>query len=158
MRVSLSRNSIRASAVLGGALAALSAVTPANAVEPTLSFGTSFGGTSINHFTTVPNGALFDADIITLQPGINAGIVGLLADATPLDTACATGTFVLHPKTGTPEEIPVGTSCGIPFPFLVAASRAAGDYAEICAIVEVTQRTGATSAQRTETCFRFPND
>ncbi|MVU77199.1 hypothetical protein GPX89_08055 [Nocardia sp. ET3-3] len=161
MRTSLSRTAGSAVAVLGGALAVAAATAPpASAVEPTLSFGTSFGGTSINHFTTVPNGALFDADIVTLQPGINAGIVGVLADATPLDDTCATGSFVFHPKNGAPEVVPVGVSCGLPFPFLVAAARPAGDYAEVCGVVDVApaRPAGAAAVQHTETCFRFPND
>ncbi|QLY30472.1 hypothetical protein H0264_36060 [Nocardia huaxiensis] len=148
-------------AALGGAVALAVGVTApsAQALEPTLSFGTSFGGTSVNHFTTVPSGALFDGDIITLQPGINAGVIGVLADATPLDNTCATGKFVFHAKTGAVDEVPVGTSCGLPFPYLVAAPRPAGDYAEVCGVVDVSAPgTDPANAQRTETCFRFPND
>ncbi|MGW4245458.1 hypothetical protein, partial [Nocardia sp. NPDC004722] len=51
-------------AVTGSALAMSAALgTPAaDAVEPMLSWGTSFGGTSINHLTTAPAGAVFDGD------------------------------------------------------------------------------------------------
>lgn len=155
---------------IGGTLAAATiGASNAAAAEPTISWGTSFGGTSINHFTTAPNGALFDGDIITVQPGINAGIVGLLADATPGDRTCATGRFVLYPKTGAPEVLPVGTSCGIPFPYLVVAARPAGDYAEVCGEVDVADPSAAagisdpspireTTTQHTETCFRLPNE
>lgn len=123
----------------------------ASALEPTLSFGTSFGGTSVNHFTTAPNGALFDGDIATLNPSIQPGVLGVLADATPFDNTCARGEFVFYPKSGAPETIPVGTSCGLLFPYLVLAPQPAGAYAEVCAVVTVVE-------QRTETCFRFPND
>ncbi|MGX1778815.1 hypothetical protein ACWIGW_42385 [Nocardia brasiliensis] len=139
--------------VLAAGTAALTAVgaPTAAAVEPTLSWGTSFGGTSINHFTTVPNGALFDGDIATLNPMIQPGVLGVLADATPYDQVCTTAELVFQPKSGSPETIPVGTSCGAPIPYLLVATRPAGDYAEVCGVVTV-------AAQRTETCFRFPND
>ncbi|MEV6275221.1 hypothetical protein [Nocardia sp. NPDC051832] len=154
------RKSILAALLALGTLvaAATTGAGGANALEPTLSFGTSFGGTSVNHFTTVPSGALFDGDIVTLTPGINAGIIGILADATPLDNTCATGTFVFETKAGAKENVPVGTSCGLPFPYLAIAAKRSGDYAEVCAVVEVAARQPGAPVQRTENCFRFPND
>ncbi|MGV9413085.1 hypothetical protein ACWDOP_24535 [Nocardia sp. NPDC003693] len=156
------RNSLLVPAIALGvfAAAATSAVPSATALEPTLSFGSSLGGTSLNHFTTVPSGALFDGDIVTLAPSVNAGIIGVLADATPFDGFCATGTFVFEAKSGAKEEVLVGTSCGSPLPYLAVAVRAAGDYAEVCAVVEIAAQPGNGNdpVQRTENCFRFPND
>ncbi|MFC9998680.1 hypothetical protein [Nocardia sp. NPDC127526] len=148
------RKSIPAAVTACGGILAVAATLgapEAAAVEPTLSWGTSFGGTSINHFTTVPSGAVFDGDIATLNPAIQPGVLGLLADATPFDNTCATAQLVFYPKSGAPETIPVGTACGAPFPYLIVARRPAGEYAEMCGVVTVVE-------QRTETCFRFPND
>ncbi|WP_067533565.1 hypothetical protein [Nocardia crassostreae] len=135
-----------------GALAlAMVRSAPADAVEPTLSWGTSVGGTSLNHFTTAPDGALFDGDVVTLIPGVRPAILGVLADARPFDNTCAVANFVFYPKSGAPETVPVGTSCGTPMTYLVTAANPAGEYAEMCGVVTVAE-------QRTETCFRLPND
>ncbi|WP_405134822.1 hypothetical protein [Nocardia sp. NBC_01388] len=147
------RNKIAAGLVAaGGALAvtATLAAPQASAVEPTLSFGTNFGGTGINHFTTVPAGALFDADIATLTPAVPPGVLGVLA--TTAGGHCVSGRFAFYPKDGSvPEIVPVGQTCGLPIIYAVTASRPAGAYAEVCG--EVT-----TDPYRTRTCLRFPND
>ncbi|MFI1912902.1 hypothetical protein [Nocardia sp. NPDC020380] len=137
-------------AVAGGTLAVTLGAPQAHAMEATLSWGTSFGGTSINHFTTVPAGALFDGDIATLTPAIQPGILGVLS--TTAGGHCVSGRYVFYPKDGsTPELVPIGQTCGLPIVYAVTASRPAGDYAEVCG--EVT-----TDPYLTRTCLRFPND
>ncbi|MFI9503964.1 hypothetical protein [Nocardia sp. NPDC052566] len=138
---------------LGGSFAATTcAATPAHAVEPVLSWATSFGGTSLTHFTAVPAGALFDGDIVTVQPALQPGVIGVLGDAIPFDNTCATARFLFYPKDGgAPEIVPVGTACGAPSIYFVTARRQAGDYAEVCGEVDV-------APHKTTTCFRFPND
>lgn len=147
------RNKIAAGLVAAGGTLAVTATlgTPqAAAVEPTLSFGTSFGGTSFNHFTTVPAGGLFDADIATLTPAIPPGVLGVLA--TTAGGHCVSGQFSFYPKDGgAPEIVPAGRTCGIPVVFAITASRPAGAYAEVCG--EVT-----TEPYLDRTCLRFPND
>ncbi|GAB2448449.1 hypothetical protein [Nocardia tengchongensis] len=139
-------------AATGGALAVTAALGAphAGAVEPTLSWGVSVGGTSLNHFTAVPAGALFDGDIGTLTPAVAPGVVGVLSSTA--GGHCVSGQFAFYPKDdGVPEVVPVGTSCGLPVIYAVTARRPAGAYAEVCA--EVT-----TDPYRTRTCLRFPND
>ncbi|MFE3104378.1 hypothetical protein [Nocardia tengchongensis] len=102
-------------AATGGALAVTAALGAqhAGAVEPTLSWGVSAGGTSINHFTTVPAGALFDGDIGTLTPAVAPGVVGVLSSTS--GGHCVSGQFAFYPKDGgEPEVVPVGVSCGLP--------------------------------------------
>ncbi|MFE3189797.1 hypothetical protein ACFXHA_12365 [Nocardia sp. NPDC059240] len=139
-------------AVTGSALAVTASLGApgANAVEPMLSWGTSFGGTSINHLTTAPAGAVFDGDIGTLTPAVAPGVLGVLA--TTAGGHCVSGQYAFYPKDGSsPEIVPVGTTCGLPVIYAVTAGRPAGVYAEVCA--EIT-----TDPYRTRTCLRFPND
>lgn len=141
-------------AVAGGtvALAATVGTPNADAVEPTLSWGTSFGGTSLNHFTTVPAGALLDGDIATLTPAIPPGILGVVVATNLSGGGCVSARYVFYPKDGgTPEIVPVGTSCGLPVVYAITASRPAGAYAEVCG--ELT-----TAPNPNRTCLRFPND
>jgi hypothetical protein len=141
-------------AATGGALAVAATVgaPQAAAVEPTLSWGASFGGTSINHFTTVPAGALLDGDIATLTPAVPPGILGVLADTNLSGGNCVSARYAFYLKDGSaPEIVPVGSSCGLPVVYRVTASRPAGAYAEVCGEI-------GTASAPSRTCLRFPND